>query len=109
MVQVSTGDGNSATLTAPNFTVNIDAAGNRVYGVAPASQPLAAGLSVRTSAYSSYGTSFPTKADAAGNYSLSTVGWKTYNCVPLSPPGVCSWAYAWTYLPSGYEVDVQTS
>jgi len=79
-VQVQTGDGDDVSLNIPALTANVDGAGNRIYGKAPANQPVRPEARRHTNGewyfYSQNAT-----ADNSGNYSVSFNGlYWWYDC-----------------------------
>jgi len=72
-LQLQTGDGDIASLSIPELTVNTDATNNRLYGRSPAGQPVQPYLRRRYN-LGWWAYSRQTTADGSGNYSASFSG-----------------------------------
>jgi hypothetical protein len=92
-------DASSITVQLPYGTVNLDAAGRRVFGQAPSNTIIQAGVG-RNSPGGTYKYLPSTVVDADGNYSVSIPSdaiWQMYNCNPVDPTQHC--VYPWmTYV-----------
>jgi hypothetical protein len=90
VVQVTTNENNSATLTIPNLAINIDSANQRVYGVAPAGEPLRLWLELE-SAYNNFDSDgWLTTVDATGHFTSSTAGRLIHQCQAVVPGSPCT-------------------
>jgi hypothetical protein len=104
-LQVQTGDGDNATLTISELTVNKDAANNRLYGRSPASEPVQPALRRRSSPYGYYYYSSSTTADASGNYSASFNGlYYSLDCSAVQVGHQCAWPAVTYYNAAGHSV-----
>lgn len=70
-IEVSTGDGNSYTLTVPDLSANLDPPNNRIYGRAPANQTVWVYLNRYASAFTQYSIRQTTTAGSDGNYGVN--------------------------------------
>ncbi len=103
-LQVQTGDGDSASLSIPELTFSVDAAGNRLYGRSPASQPLQSEL-IRhyNGPWSINRYSFT--ADAFGDYSAGFNGlyWER-DCSAVAVGHSCVLPLIYYYDDAGHNV-----
>jgi len=103
-VLVQTGDGGNVSLPIPELTASADATNNRIYGKAPANDP------VRPEAqrYFNWGLySYPqnTTADSSGNYSASFSGlYWSRDCSAVDVGHRCSQVAVQYYNSAGHQV-----
>lgn len=99
---ITTNDGNNATVTYPEMTIQLEPAAQRAFGRALASQRM--GVSIfRVMPDFSYGISIDGWADAAGDYSLHfppDFWWM--DCKPLDMNGACQNVRGYTTLANGF-------
>jgi len=103
-LQVQTGDGNSASLSIPQLTVNADAVNNRIYGKSPANQSVLAEARRRYN-WGYYYYLQNATADGSGNYSASFNGlywWR--DCSPVSVGHRCTQPAVRYYNAAGHQV-----
>jgi hypothetical protein len=107
--------GLTADFTLPNLTIHTDAANNRIYGSAPASEPLAFGLFQQETCWKGTNcwneTSGFTSAGAGGSYSASFDNLYFYNtetnlCSGAQVDGQCAQPYLIYYRPDGHSIEV---
>lgn len=105
VLELTTSDGNSATVTYPELTLQLDPAQKRAYGKAPASQRLDISISRDTPDYQ-IPLDFKAWADASGNYSLhfplKAYWWK--DCTPLNLSDSCQAALVLATLANGFGI-----
>jgi hypothetical protein len=106
-VQVQTGDGSNATLQIPELTLNTDAANNRVYGKAPANQPVRPGLQrLYNSGY--WASSQNIHTSSAGNYSATFSGlYWSRDCSAMQVGHRCTQPTVSYYTPAGYQIKLE--
>jgi hypothetical protein len=104
VVQVETGAGRSADLAIPLLTVHADAADNRLYGQAPASQPVR--LRVRRHyLWGYYLASQNTQTDGSGDYSASFDDrYWSRDCSSIDVGHGCSQPVVYYYNSDGHQV-----
>jgi hypothetical protein len=94
-------ESNSADLVIPTLSIAADAAGHRLYGVAPAGQGVSLWINYR---YNPNSTNWwllgSVLADGAGNYSLASSGNLSYNCTPILAGGTCIGGEVGYYYPT---------
>jgi hypothetical protein len=101
VIVVTPPDGRSATLTLPNLSIAMDPIGNRLYGIAPANEPVYFRMILEVGRYwSQWWNEGFTTADAAGNFNVSAQGLFLYNCNPVIPGSTCTYANAYYYFPT---------
>lgn len=105
VLELTTSDGNSATVTYPELTLQLDPAQKRVYGKAPASQRLDISISRDTPDFQTP-LDFKAWADASGNYSLhfplTAYWWK--DCTPLNLSDSCQATSVYATLANGFGI-----
>lgn len=77
---ITTDDGQSADLTVPELTINLDKANNRIYGKSVPNRPIAVQLQRWVRGY--YVLNRFVNADSAGNYSATFNGLNWWDCSP---------------------------
>lgn len=109
VVQVQTSDGDSVSIPVPLLTANKDGANNRIYGKAPANEPVRPQARRRYNWgwYSIYQNAV---ADNSGNYSASFNGLYWYRspvCYPVDMGYRCAQAAVYYYRPDGHQVWIE--
>lgn len=108
-IQVQTSDGDSVSIPVPLLTANKDGANNRIYGKAPANEPVRpqARRWYKWGWYSIYQNAV---ADNSGNYSASFNGLYWYRsgvCYAVDMGHRCAQAAVYYYRPDGHQVWIE--
>lgn len=101
IVQVQTGDGDDASVPIPELTLNTDGVNNRLYGKAPANEPVQTRVWRR-----GYSREQFVAADGSGHYSASFNGLYWWDCSPVSVGHRCSQPYVYYYNAAGHEISL---
>jgi hypothetical protein len=99
VINVTTNEGDSVSLTVPNLSISFDPTNQLLYGNAPAGQPLHLYLGVKTGNYTSINNGWIGAANAAGQYSVSTAGRLVANCHVVIGGSTCTYAELDYYFP----------
>lgn len=109
ILQVQTGDGDSVSISVPLLTANADGANNRIYGKAPANEPVQA-QARRHYNWGWYSVNQNAVADGSGNYSVSFSGlyWYRYPvCYAVDMGHRCAQAAVYYYTLAGHSIWVE--